>query len=352
MRTVYNPRVRAIAKVQPAPGLDLIDAPEPAPKPGQVLLRVEKGSICGTDLHIFQWDGWAASRIRPPRIVGHEFCGTVVALGEGVTDRRVGDFVASESHIVCGQCLQCRSGQAHVCANTSILGVDVDGGFRPLAAVPAANARPTPDSVPRTWASMQDAIGNAVHTVCAGPVEGRSVLITGLGPIGLFAVGICRALGARRVVGTEISPYRIGLAESMGIDAVVNPATEDASAELKRLEPGGFDAALEMSGHPSSFGLVVEHTRPGGRVSLLGVFPSALDFVDLNTVVFKGLDVQGIVGRRLWDTWERMQELLGGGGFDPGPVITHELPACHYLDAMSLLASGQAGKIVLDFGGF
>lgn len=312
-------------------------------------IRVERGSICGTDLHIYNWDAWASQRIRPPRIIGHEFCGTVVEIGEGVTSRKVGDFVASESHIVCGHCRQCLGGQAHVCVNTVILGVDVDGGFAPYAVIPEANARPTPDSVPRSVASMQDALGNAVHTVMAGPVFERSVLITGMGPIGLFAVAICKALGAAKVYATEVSPFRIELAERVGADVILNPSRENVSAALARLEPEGVDATLEMSGHPSSLPLALEHTRAGGRISLLGVFPDIVECFDINKAVFKGLDLQGIAGRRLYETWEQMAWLLTEKGLDVNPVITHEMPFTEVEEAMRILRAGQAGKIVLSF---
>lgn len=333
----------------PGPGLSLVEVDPPALRPGTVRVRVEHGSVCGTDLHIDQWDAWAAHRMLTPRIVGHEFCGTVVEVAPDVTERTPGDFVASESHVVCGTCLQCRSGQAHVCLNTQILGVDIDGGFVTEAVIPWENARPVPAGVPRAAASMQDALGNAVHTVLAGPVEDRDVLITGLGPIGLFAAAVCRALGARRVIGTEVSPYRIRLAEALGVDVVVNPAEEDAVATLARLAPGGVDAVLEMSGHPASFALALESVRPGGRVSLLGVYHDRLDQVDLNRLIFKGVDVQGIVGRRLWETWDQMAWLQTERGLDITPIITHRFPFTQVNEAMAILREGQAGKIVFDF---
>lgn len=341
--------MRAIAKSRPAPGVEIIDVDEPSVRPGCVKVRVERGSICGTDLHIYNWDAWSAGRIRPPRIIGHEFCGTIVEVGEGVGDRAVGDFVASESHIVCGRCRQCLAGQGHVCVNTVILGVDVDGGFAPYAVIPAANARPVPSIVPRNVASLMDALGNAVHTVMAGPVEGQTILITGMGPIGLFSVAICRALGAAKIYATEVSPYRIELAERAGADLILNPAREKVGETLARLEPGGVDATLEMSGHPSSLPLALEHTRPGGRVSLLGVFPDVIDCFDLNKAIFKGLDLQGIVGRRLYETWDQMNWLLTEKGLDVAPVITHEMPFGDIEHAMQTLKAGQAGKIVLSF---
>lgn len=341
--------MKAIAKVRPEPGVEIIEAPEPATRPGTVKLKLEAASVCGTDLHIYSWDAWSASRIKPPRIIGHEFCGTIVEVGEGVTQREVGDFVASESHIVCGRCTQCLNGQAHVCVNTQILGVDVDGGFAEYVVIPWENARPTSRAVPPKIAAFQDALGNAVHTVMAGPVTGQRILITGLGPIGLFAATICRALGAEQVVGTEVSPYRIALAEQIGIDAVINPTQQDASAELRKLAPEGFDGILEMSGHPSSLALAIEQARPGGRISLLGVYAGTEQTIRLNDAIFKGLDIQGIVGRKLWDTWDQMADILATGKLCLDPVVTHEMHYTELAHAMELMKSGQAGKVVFSF---
>ncbi len=334
----------------PAPGLEIIEVDEPGVKPGQVKIRVARGSICGTDLHIANWDPWASKRIVPPRIIGHEFCGEIVEIGEGVTGRRLGEFVASESHVVCGHCKQCLAGEGHVCIDTYILGVDVDGGFAPFAVIPAINARPVPSVVPRRVASMLDALGNAVHTVMDGPVEGRTILITGLGPIGLFAAAICKCLGAAKIYATEVSPFRLALAEKVGVHVLLNPGREDVSGALCRLEPDGVDATLEMSGHPSSLPLAIEHTRAGGRVSLLGVFPDFIQDFDFNQVIFKGLNLHGIVGRKIWETWDQMSWLLTDKGLDIDPIITHEMPARDVNAAMDILRAGNAGKIVLDFG--
>ena len=341
--------MKAIAKVRPEPGVELIDAPEPQVQPGTVKIKLEAASVCGTDLHIYSWDAWAASRIKPPRIIGHEFCGTITEVGPGVTDRKVGDFVASESHIVCGRCVQCLQGQGHVCANTRILGVDVDGGFAPFVVIPKDNAVPTDRKIPAKIACFQDALGNAVHTALAGPVEGCSILITGLGPIGLMAAEVCRTLGATLVAGTEVSEYRIDLASKMQLDKVLNPKTDDVDTELGKLAPGGFDAILEMSGHPASLELAIKHVRPGGRVSLLGVFQENGQCVRVNDLVFKGVDVQGIVGRRLWKTWEQMQCLLLQKGLDVSPVVTHEFPYTAFSEAMELMKKGEAGKVVFRF---
>lgn len=341
--------MKAIAKVRPEPGVEIIEAPEPTVQPGTVKIKLEAASVCGTDLHIYNWDPWAASRIHPPRIIGHEFCGTIVELGEGVTDRKVGDFVSSESHIVCGRCRQCLEGQGHVCVNTRILGVDVDGGFAEFVVIPKDNARPTDRSIPKQIAAFQDALGNAVHTAMAGPIEGQTILITGMGPIGLFAVNICRALGAAKVVVTEVSPYRIDLAKQMHADHVLDPRAANIDAQLHEIAPGGFDGTLEMSGHPSQLSLAVRHTRPGGRISLLGVYNDNVQPVDINQVIFKGLLVEGIVGRRIWKTWEQMDGLLKCGKLDLWPVITHQMHYTEFKEAMELMKAGKAGKVVFSF---
>jgi threonine 3-dehydrogenase len=341
--------VRAIAKVRPEPGVEIVDAEEPDTGPGEVKIKLEAASVCGTDLHIYSWDPWAANRIHPPRIIGHEFCGTIVEVGEGVEGRHVGQFVASESHIVCGHCRQCRNGQAHVCVNTRILGVDVDGGFAEYVSIPANNARPTDPAIPREVAAFQDALGNAVHTVMDGPVKDQTILITGMGPIGLFAATICKALGAAKVIATEVSPYRIGLAHHVGVDLVLSPTDGDIAATLEKEAPGGVDATLEMSGHPSSLALAIEATRPGGRLSLLGVYGNALQTIDVNAAIFKGLRIQGIVGRRLWETWDQMHELLLSQKLNLAPVVTHQMHYTEFQKAMELMKKGQAGKVVFCF---
>lgn len=341
--------VKAIAKTRPAPGVEIVEVPEPEIRPGCVKLRLEAASVCGTDLHIYSWDGWSASRIKPPRIIGHEFCGTVVEVGEGVVDRKVGDFVSSESHIVPRSSPYLQRGLGHVAPETEILGVDVDGGFATYAVIPEDNARLTSRSVPPKIAAFQDALGNAVHTVMAGPVEGLDILITGMGPIGLFAATICKALGARKVIGTEVSPYRIGLAEQVGLDLILNPATQNLADELAKAAPEGVDATLEMSGHPSSLALAISSTKPGGRVSLLGVFPENVQSLDINAAIFKGLTIQGIVGRRLWETWDQMGRLLATGKLNLDPVVTHVMHYTDFAKAMELMKAGQAGKVVFTF---
>ncbi|MDQ2986910.1 MAG: L-threonine 3-dehydrogenase [Armatimonadota bacterium] len=341
--------MKAIVKARPGPGVELLEVDEPLLKPGHVKVRVNYGSVCGTDVHIVEWDDWAAGRIRPPRIIGHEFSGVIEEVADDVTTLKPGDEFASESHIVCGKCKQCLEGKAHVCVNTQILGVDVDGGFRPYAVIPASVAVPTHGRIPLDIASVQDPLGNAVHTALAGPIEGRDVLITGMGPIGLFAVGICKAAGASSVAVTEVSPFRLDLAEKMGADLIINPLKEDALSALCRRYPGGVDATLEMSGHASALDLAIAATRPGGRVSLLGVFPEQSVSLRLNDAIFKGLDIQCIVGRRLWETWDQMRDLLASGKLDITPVITHRFSYLDFNEAMELIQAGKTGKVVFSF---
>jgi threonine 3-dehydrogenase len=341
--------VRAISKVRAAPGVEIVEVDEPHAGPGEIKIRLEAASVCGTDLHIYSWDEWASSRIQPPRIIGHEFCGTIVEVGAGVTDRAVGDFVASESHIVCHQCRQCLLGQGHACIHTRILGVDVDGGFAEYVVIPAENGRPTSRAIPPHIAAFQDALGNAVHTVLDGPVIGQTLLITGMGPIGLFAVSVCKALGAERVIVTEVSDFRIDLAKKVGADVILSPLKENVKEGVFREAPGGVDGTLEMSGHPSSLELGVAATRPGGRISLLGVYGSAHQQVDLNSLIFKGIRMQGIVGRKLWETWDQMHELLLGGNLFLGPIVTHRMHFTEFQTAMELMKQGKAGKVVFYF---
>jgi threonine 3-dehydrogenase len=338
--------VKAIAKTRPAPGADLIEVEEPHTKPGHVKVKINRTSVCGTDSHIYNWDPWAAGRIHPPRIIGHEWCGYVHEVGEGVTELVPGDYVAGESHITCGHCTQCLAGQGHVCANTRIIGVDVDGCFAPWLVVPWQNARKTDTRIPAEVATVQDPLGNAVHTVLAGPIEGSTVLILGMGPIGLFAVGIAKASGAKKVIVTETSDYRLDLALRMDADVRLNPLRDEVNARVMAETSGiGVDVSLEMSGHPSAFGTAIECTRPGGRVSLLGIFPQPLE-VDMDKIIFKGLEVQGIVGRKLWETWDQMNELLSSRRLDIAPVITHRFHYTQFVEAMELIAKGQCGKVV------
>jgi threonine 3-dehydrogenase len=332
-----------------APGVEIVEVNEPDIRPGCVKIRLVAASVCGTDLHIYNWDSWAAGRIKPPRIIGHEFCGTIVAVGEGVESRKIGDYVSSESHITCGVCHQCRAGQAHVCQDTQILGVDVDGGFAEYVVIPWENARLTPAGISPIIAAFQDALGNAVHTAMSGPVQGQKLLITGMGPIGQFAVAICRALGAEKIYTTEVSPLRATIAKQLGADEVFDPTVEDVFGKIKESCPGGVDGVLEMSGHPSQLQLALKSVRPGGRISLLGVYGEPIQPVNMNDLIFNGITVHGIVGRKLWETWDQMSDLLENGRLNLDPVVTHVMHYTKFQEAMELMKAGKAGKVVFTF---
>lgn len=323
-------------------------ADPPSPVSDQVLVKVKATSICGTDYHIHSWDAWSSRRVKPPRIMGHEFAGTVVAIGPEVSRARVGDYVSGESHWVCGLCLQCRSGQKHVCENTRILGVDVDGCFAEYVTVPEGSSWPNDPSVPAEIACIQDPLGNAIHAALAGEIIGRSVAVLGCGPIGIFAVAVARACGARRVFATDAKPYRLALAEKLGADAVFDVTTGDAGAFFSKVTNGlGVDVVLEMSGAVSAIRQAMEIARPGGRVSLMGI-PTAEVSLDISSMIFKGLDVQCIVGRRLYETWDTMKGLLTGGRLDVAPVITHRLGFDEYDRGMALMRDGLCGKVVFE----
>lgn len=339
--------MRALAKTAPGPGLELVERPTPAPGRGEVLLRVDAASICGTDHHLFEWDDWAADNLVPPRILGHELAGTVEALGQGVTRVKEGDLVGVESHLVDWTCTQCLRGDAHLCRNLRVIGVHVDGGFAERVVIPETNAIESNGLDPAVVA-LQEPMGNAVHAAFVEPIEGRSVLVTGCGPIGLCAVGIAKAAGASLVIATDTEPYRLELARTMGADLALDaadPATEERVA--KATGGDGVEIVLEMSGSPRALEQALRMTTRGGRISLLGIFSEPVP-VDLSDqVIMKGIRMHGIYGRRMYDTWERTQALLRSGALDVGPIITHRLDLAEWQQAFDLIASRHAGKVVL-----
>lgn len=360
-------RMKALVKPAPMPGAELREVPVPKPGPGEVLVKVRVASICGTDVHIWEWNRWAAARLKPPVIFGHEFAGDVVALGPGVetpsggAERAgagsgervgvaVGDYVSAESHVVCGQCYQCRTGQSHVCQRCSILGVDRAGCFADYVAVPASNVWVNEKDLPPEVASVQEPFGNAVDTVFAGEVPGRSFLVLGCGPIGLMAVALLRASGATPVIAADLSDYRLELARRLGADHAVSARTTDAVAETLRLTGGeGVDAVLEMSGARTALRQALKAARNGGRVAMLGL-PSGPVELDLaEDFVFKGLTLQGITGRHIFETWYKTRAFLGSGRVDLRSLITHTFPIGAFREAFELAASGQCGKVVLTF---
>jgi threonine 3-dehydrogenase len=339
--------MQALVKVAAAPGMEMREMPVPAIGETDVLVAVETASVCGTDLHIYHWDEWAQARIKPPYIPGHEFCGVVAAIGERVQGVAVGDFVSAEMHVACGHCLQCRSGQAHVCQFVKILGVDADGAFADYVKIPASNLWKLDPAIPRDFGSLFDPFGNAVHTVLSGAIAGQTVAVMGCGPIGLFSIAVAKACGAAKVFAVEPNAQRRALARTMGASVLLDPK-EDVEGEIKAATGGtGVDVLLEMSGHGAAIAQGFRLLRMGGRASLLGI-PSRPVELDLATaVIFKGATVHGINGRKMYETWFQAEALIRESGIDLSPVITHRLPLDRFDEAMHLLESGEASKILL-----
>ena len=340
--------MQAVVKEKRAPGLTVTRVPKPVAGRGEVLIAVRHAGVCGTDLHIADWDPWAQGRIHPPVVIGHEFAGEIVQVGEGVTGLSVGQNVTAEGHIVCGHCLQCRTGNGHICKNTRIIGVDRDGAFAEFIAMPTTNVLPL-HSIPTEVGAIMDPMGNAFHTVLSADIPGSTVLVVGCGPIGCFAVGIARAAGAARVIASDINPKRLALATRMGAHVTVNAATEDV-VQIVTAETGGegADVVCEMSGIPSALHQAFRAARMGGRVQLLGI-PKGEIAIDLaSEIIFKGITVYGVIGRKMYETWHEMRRFLVTGMLDPRPVITHRFPLSRIDDALAAIRSGDAGKVILE----
>lgn len=346
--------MRALVKQSAAPGMTLREVPRPAYGLTDALIRVRHAGVCGTDLHIWEWDSWAAGRLRPPVVVGHEFAGEIVELGSEAAAAgllSVGDLVTAEGHIVCGHCLQCRTGSAHLCRRTQVIGVDRDGAFAEYIAMPVSNVMRL-DGIPTEIGAIMDPLGNAVHTVLEADVPGSTVLVIGCGPIGCFAVGVARAAGASLVLASDYNPRRLDIARCMGAHVVMNPAEEDVVARARELTQGdGVDLVCEMSGHPSGHAQAFAAARLGGRVNLLGTpsRPTEVDFA--RDVIFKGLTLYGVSGRKMYQTWDQMRRFLRAGQLDPRPVLTHRFPLARIADAIEIIKEGQAGKVILEIGG-
>ncbi len=343
--------MRAITKPKPKPGLAVAERPEPKCGPADVLIRVHHAGVCGTDLHIADWDEWAQGRIRPPIIVGHEFAGEIAEVGEDVTDEfSTGQLVTAEGHIVCGHCRQCRTGHGHICSRTQIIGVDRDGAFADYIAMPAINVM-TLNGIPTTTGAIMDPLGNAFHTVMSTDVSGGRVLVLGCGPIGCFAVGIAKAAGAAQVFASDPNPTRLKLARAMGAHVLLNPSDQDiVKGVLDESDGEGVDLVCEMSGHPRAIAQAFKAARLGGRVHLLGLPDGAVPVSLATDVIFKGLTIYGVVGRRMYETWHQMQRFLSSGLFDPTPVITHRFPLENIQDALEAIRVGHAGKVILEIG--
>jgi threonine 3-dehydrogenase len=345
--------MRALVKESAGPGIVLREVPVPTCGPSEALIRVHHAGVCGTDLHIWEWDSWASQRLRPPVIVGHEFAGAISQLGSDADAAgllAVGDLVTAEGHIVCGHCLQCRLGAGHLCRRTQIIGVDRDGAFADYIVMPASNVMKL-DGIPTEIGAIMDPMGNAVHTVLEADVPGSTVLVLGCGPIGCFAVGVARAAGASLVIASDLNPKRLELARAMGAQVILNPTNDDVVARVRELTGGdGVDLVCEMSGHPSGHSQALAAARMGGRVNLLGT-PSRTTEVDFaRDIIFKGLTLYGVTGRKMYQTWHQMLRFLRAGQVNPRPVITHRFPLERIADAIQVIKDGQAGKVILEVG--
>jgi len=342
--------MKALLKTKPEKGFTLMDWPDPKAGPFEVVVRVKATSLCGTDAHIYTWDEWASHRLQLPRVIGHEVCGEVVEVGGEVSLVQKGDFVAAESHLTCGACFQCRTGQAHVCKNYQILGIDFDGSYAEYVALSERVLWKAAPDIPPEFACVQEPLGNAVDAALAEDVTGHTVLVTGCGPTGLFAVAVSRIAGAARIIATDISDYRLQLATQLGADHVFNAKTlspEALDAALFDVLGGeGVDAALEMSGDPSALHLAFRTVKNGGRVTLFGIPTGQVCFDLPNELIFKGIRVYGVTGRRLFGTWYRLAGLFKAG-LNIRPVVTHIIPMADFARGFELVKSGQCGKVVM-----
>ena len=340
--------MKALVKSQRAPGIWMEDIPEPRVGHNDVRIRVRKTAICGTDIHIYQWDQWAQKNIPVPMAVGHEYVGEIVEIGSEVQGFSVGDRVSGEGHITCGYCRNCRAGRRHLCRNTVGVGVNRPGCFAEYLVIPAFNAFKLPDSITDEVASILDPFGNATHTALSFNLVGEDVLITGAGPIGIMATAIARFVGARHVVVTDVNDYRLGLATKMGASRAINVSRESLDDTMQALGMvEGFDVGLEMSGNPSAFRDLLRTMHHGGNVALLGIPPDDTA-IDWNEVIFKGLMIKGVYGREMFETWYTMAAMLQSG-LDVTPIITHRLPVDDYREGFEIMRSGQSGKVILDW---
>nr|WP_019614352.1 L-threonine 3-dehydrogenase [Psychromonas ossibalaenae] len=341
-------KIKALAKLQPEVGIWMTEVDKPEPGHNDLLIKIRKTAICGTDVHIYNWDDWSQKTIPVPMVVGHEYVGEVVGMGQEVRGFSVGDRVSGEGHITCGHCRNCRGGRTHLCRNTTGVGVNRTGAFSEYLVIPAFNAFKIPDGISDDLASIFDPLGNAVHSALSFDIVGEDVLITGAGPIGIMAAAVAKHVGARHVVITDVNEYRLSLAREMGVTRAVNVAEqklEDVMAELGMTE--GFDVGLEMSGAPVAFNSMLANMTHGGKISLLGIPPADMT-VDWNMVIFKGLIIKGIYGREMFETWYKMASLIQSG-LDLTKMITHTYPIEQFQEGFDMMRSGQSGKVVLDW---
>lgn len=339
--------MKAIVKNKPMEGLILTDVEMPKMGINDVLIKILKTSICGTDVHIYNWDKWSQKTIKTPLIIGHEFVGEVVDMGANVHDVYIGEIVSGEGHVVCGRCRNCRAGRRHLCNSPSGVGVNRNGAFAEYLSIPVANLWHCNPNIDTELFSCFDPLGNATHAALSFDMIGEDVLITGAGPIGLMAVGIAKKVGARHVVITDINPYRLELAEKMGASAAVNATNESLSDVKKRLGISeGFDIGLEMSGSPTAFKDMISNMAHGGKISMLGILPEAS--INWEEVIFNGLTLKGIYGREMFETWYKMSMLIEGG-LDISPIITHKFHYTDFQKGFDVMRSGNSGKVILDW---
>lgn len=340
--------MKSLVKAKREVGIWMEDVPEPSVGHNDVRIMISKTAICGTDVHIYNWDQWAQDTIPTPMTVGHEFMGEVVELGIEVRGISIGDRVSGEGHITCGHCRNCRAGRRHLCRNTVGVGVDRPGCFAEYLVIPAVNVFRLPDDISDDMASILDPFGNAAHTALTFDMVGEDVLITGAGPIGIMAAGIARHVGARNVVVTDINDYRLDLASRMGATRTVNVAEanlEDVMEDLGMVE--GFDVGLEMSGNPQAFRSMLQTMNHGGRIAILGIMPDEAS-IDWKWVVFKGLELKGVYGREMFETWYKMAAMLQSG-LDISPIITHHFPIDDFQQGFDIMRSGNSGKVILNW---
>lgn len=341
--------MKALAKLHNRPGIWLIhDAPVPEPGHNDVLIKIHKTAICGTDVHIYNWDTWSQKTIPVPMITGHEYVGEIVEVGQGVVGFRPGDRVSGEGHITCGHCRNCRGGRTHLCRNAIGVGVNRQGCFAEYLVIPAVNAFKIPENISDELAAIFDPFGNAVHTALSYDLVGEDVLITGAGPIGMMAAAICRHVGARHVVITDVNDYRLGLAQKMGVTRSVNINRDDLQSVMNELGmTEGFDIGLEMSGSPVAFQTMLTTMNHGGRIAMLGIPPAQMA-IDWSQIIFKGLVIKGVYGREMFETWYKMVALLQSG-LDLAPIITHRFGIDDFQQGFDEMRSGQSGKVILDW---
>lgn len=340
--------MKAIVKARPEKGLWLQEVDVPEPGPNDVRIKIVKNAICGTDMHIYKWDAWAQKTVPYPMVIGHEFTGVIESVGESVTDYTIGQRVSAEGHLTCGKCRSCRSGMRYLCPNTKGLGYHCTGAFAEYLVIPQDNVFPLPDDIDDDIGAILDPLGNAVHTALEADLAGQDVLITGAGPVGLLATAVARKVGARSVVVTDVNEKRLELSRQMGATAAFNVASHSIDSFLDVVDvPEGFTVGMEMSGNPSALETLIRYCSPGAHISLLGILPPATA-IDWDSVIFKGLTLKGIYGRRIFKTWYQMQGLLQAG-MDVRPVITHRFPIEDFEYGFQVMQSGEAAKVILEW---